>query len=333
MDSLKSDAPFDSTEFLKAFDESLTGIGRRRRAGVLQFLYMWDTSWKKACGKVHASVDRYVKHSLEATAKAPVSRQYHQRTRYVLLDEMAKEVRDPIELRHHILNVFMPARDTTSIAVANALFHLARNPHVWKELRTTALSLGSRPLTFEVLKSLIPFKYVIFGTLRLQGPSGRVLRTALRDTILLVGGGGLNGRFPLFVEKGVIMALNLWTLHHDKEIWGNDANEFNPQRWIDRRPMWEFVPFLGGPHICPAQQQVLTHAVYILVRLVKEFPEIENRDASREYVEFTKMTTESRNGVQIALYPAETLKARTLLVLVSKLSFERRIDDIHNLLS
>ena len=229
-----------------------------------------------------------------------MSNEQIQPQRYILLHEMAKEIRDPIELRFQILNVFLPARDTTSIAVANALFHLARNPNVWTDLRSAALSLGSQPLTFEVLKSLTLFKYVLFETIRLQGPSGRVLRTALRNTLLPVGGGP-SGRSPVFVEKGAVVALSLWGLHHDKDIWGDDVDEFKPQRWVDKRPMWEFVPFLGGPRICPAQQQVLTQAVYVLVRLVREFASIGNRDPTLEYVEMTKTTVESRNGVKIAL--------------------------------
>lgn len=311
MDSLRPDTPFDSLEFIKAFNESLAGVGRRRRAGMLRFRYMFDKKWKEAYEKVHAFVDDRVQKALEETAQEKMSSasntvpstEHVQAQRYVLLQEMAKEIRDPTELRFQILNVFLPARDTTSIAVANALFHLARNPKVWTELRSAALSLGSRPLTFEVLKSLTLFKYVLFETIRLQGPSGRVLRTALRNTILPVGGGP-EGQSPVFVEKGVVVALHLWGLHHDRDIWGDDVDEFKPQRWIDKRPMWEFVPFLGGPRICPAQQQVMTQAVYVLVRLVREFSGIENRDPTQEYVELTKMTVESRNGVKIALFPA-----------------------------
>lgn len=311
VNSLLPNTALDTHEFNKAFNESLAGVGRRRRAGVLRFLYMLDASWKKSCDKVHAFVDNQVKRALEETAlnvsstslKTSHSHQHALNRRYVLLHEMAKEIRDPIELRYQILQVFLPARDTTSIAVGNALFHLARNPSLWTDLRSTALALGSQPLTFELLKSLIPFRNVLFETLRLQGPSGRVLRTAVRDTILPLGGGS-DGRSPLFIEQGTVVALNLWGLNHDKDIWGDDVNDFKPERWVDKRPMWEFVPFLGGPRICPAQQQVLTQAVYVLVRLVREFSGIENRDPSQEYVELTKMTTESRNGVKIALLPA-----------------------------
>lgn len=297
---------------MKAFNESMAGIGNRRRAGMLQFLYAFDKKWKRAYGKVHAFIDIHVKRALEETAsdntqkfsRDPRSDKRDSAQRYVLLNEMAKEIRDPIELRYQILNVFLPARDTTSIAVGNALFHLARNPSMWTDLRNTALALGSQPLTFELLKSLENFKYVVFETIRLQGPSGRVFRTAIRDTILPVGGGA-DGRSPLFVEQGVVVALNVWALHHDRDIWSDDAGEFKPQRWDDKRPTtWEFVPFFGGPRICPAQQQVLTQIVYLLVRLVKAYSGIENRDPSRDYVELTKMATESRNGVKIALFPA-----------------------------
>ena len=311
MNSLQPDTPFDSLEFIKAFNESLAGVGRRRRAGMLRFLYTFDKRWKEAIDKVHAFVDNHVKGALEETAQdSPLNSLKPQRSdqhtpphRYILLHEMAKEIRDPIELRHQILNVFLPARDTTSIAVGNVLFHLARNPNVWTDLRSTALALGSQPLTFEVLKSLVLFRHVLFEIIRLQGPSGRVLRIAIHNTILPLGGGP-DGQSPVFVSQGVVVALNLWALHHDRDIWGDDVDEFKPQRWVDKRPMWKFVPFLGGPRICPAQQQVLTQAVYVLVRLVREFSSIENRAPMQEYVELTKMTTESQNGVKIALFPA-----------------------------
>ena len=312
MDSLKQDTPIETLDFIKAFNESMAGIGLRRRAGKLQFLFVFDRKWKSAYRKLHAFIDVRVKRALEETkstgtkglSEDPQLAKRGSTQGYILLNEMAKEIRDPIELRYQILNVFLPAHDTTSIAIGNALFQLARHPNVWKDLRNNSLALGSRPLSFELLKSLTLFRHVIFETIRLQGPSARIFRTALRDTILPVGGGA-DGRSPLFVERGVVVALNVWALHHDRDIWGADADQFRPQRWDSRRPStWEFIPFFGGPRVCPAQEQVLTQMVYLLVQLVTTFPRIENRDPSQEYVELTKMATESRNGVKVALFSA-----------------------------
>ena len=118
-----------------------------------------DKKWKNAYKKVHVFIDKHVARALAETkpgtdgTKGDGLRPH----RYVLMHEMAKEIRDPIALRFQVLNVFFPARDSTGIALSNALFNLARNPSVWTELREQALALGSQPLTFEVLKSL-PFQ-------------------------------------------------------------------------------------------------------------------------------------------------------------------------------
>lgn len=306
------DAPFDSLEFIQAFNESLAGIGRRRRAGRMQFLYVFDRTWKKSYSKVHAFIDGHVTRALQETAQNSAidsgnASRSDSSTRFLLLREMAKSVRDPLELRYQILNVFLAARDTVSILLGNALFHLARNPHVWNDLRSAAHVIGSQHLTYDIIQSLTLFKHVLFEVIRLQGPSGRVFRSALRDTVLPVGGGA-NGQFPILVKEGTMIALNVWSLHHDKDLWGDDVDDFKPDRWASRHLASDFIPFLCGPRVCPAQQQVLIQAAYVLVRLVQDFERIENRDPVHEYVEATRVTTESRNGVKIALFPASQEK-------------------------
>ena len=299
-----TDTPFDAQEFLGAFSQALQGAGRRSQAGKLRFIFLFDNKkWKSSCDKVHAFVDRHVARALAETKFSDdPETELPSSTRYILINEMAKHIRNPIDLRFQIINVFFSARDSTGIALSNAFFNLARSPEVWTELREQALALGDQPLTFELLKSLTFFKYVLFESLRLQGPSGRVARTAIRDTVL-PRGGGRDGTAPIFIQNGTIVALNTYASNHWKDTWGEDVEEFRPERWIGRKHTWDWTPFFGGPRICPAQQQVLTQAVYLLVRMVITFERIENRDPSVEYVELTKMLTESRNGAKVALYP------------------------------
>ncbi|KAA8571396.1 hypothetical protein EYC84_001399 [Monilinia fructicola] len=307
IDSQLANDPNNSAEILAAFDASLAGVGKRRLLSKLQLiLHNFDKSWKKACGTVHSYIDAHVERALKETDNpeskiAVVDENSQHPKRYILLLEMAKQIRDPVSLRFQILNVFIPARDTSAVMLSNTLFHLARNPNIWTQLRADSFALGDRELTLEVLKSLQLFKYVLYETLRYQGPSGRIYRTATRDTILPTGGGP-SGKSPIFVEKGTVVALNLWGLHHDPDVWGEDVNKFNPHRWFDPKKQfqWEFLPFLGGPRVCPAQQQVITQSIYVLVRLTREFEMIENRDPVKEYVGLVKALTESRNGVKVA---------------------------------
>ena len=304
------ETPVDSLEFIQAYNESVRGIARRRRSGRMQFLYAFDREWKRSYSKVHAFIDGHVTRVLKETAQkvgatddSDETPDSDPPTRFIVLYGMALAVRDPLQLRYQILNIFLAARDTTSILLGNALFQLARNPNVWTSLRNAVSEIDPQSLTFDVIQSLVLFRHVIFEVIRLQGPSGRIFRTALCNTVLPVGGGP-DGRSAILVEKGTMIALNMWSLHHDKDLWGEDVNEFKPQRWVDRPLTSEFAPFFRGPRICPAQHRVLTQAAYVLVRLVQTFERVENRDPVQEYIPSTGMLTESRNGVQIALFPA-----------------------------
>lgn len=105
------------------------------------------------------------------------------------------------------------------------------------------------------------------------------------------------------MRKGTNVTLNFHVLHRDKEFWGEDANDFCPERWETARPTWEYLPFSGGPRICPAQQMVYTDAAYITVRVVQQFSQIISRD-SRPWSEQFRMTVENRNGVHVKMVPA-----------------------------
>lgn len=302
-------------EFLKNFEIGLSGADERGWAGLMKIRYLFDDEWPKAVAKVYAFIDVYIREAVEATAsdneKSSVdmdskgSEAAPPSERYILLYEMAKYVRDPVELRSQILNVFMAGRDTTAILVSNVLFQLARHPEYWAKLHETALALKAEEMSFELLKGLKQFRNVIFETQRTIGPTGVIPRTANKNTTL-PHGGGPDGQAPVFIAKGERVFLFMYSHHHKEEVFGEDAYEFKPERFEHLRSLtWEWIPFSGGPRICPAQNQVIIQTTYLLVRLTRAFERIENRDPVLKYIEFPRMLTESKNGVKIALIPAK----------------------------
>ena len=54
----------------------------------------------------------------------------------------------------------------------------------------------------------------------------------------------------MFVPEGSNVFINVWAMHKRKDIWGEDAEEFRPDRWENIHPGWGYVPFGGGPRIC-----------------------------------------------------------------------------------
>ena len=69
-------------------------------------------------------------------------------------------------------------------------------------------------------------------------------RMAVADTVL-PRGGGPDGQSSLFVPKKKIVQYSVYTMHRRKDLYGEDAAEFKPERWESLRPGWEYLPFNG----------------------------------------------------------------------------------------
>lgn len=140
----------------------MEGLGNRVRLGRLKFLYR-DPLWFESIRIVHAFVEKHIDRALETERIRKTSGQVEpaEGRRYLLLNEMAKQTQDKLDLRSQILAVFMPSRDTTAFLVSNVFHALSRNTRIWKKLRKEILSFGPQPLTFELLKSMKYLQWVI----------------------------------------------------------------------------------------------------------------------------------------------------------------------------
>jgi cytochrome P450 len=64
-------------------------------------------------------------------------------------------------------------------------------------------------------------------------------------------GGGPDGKSKIFVPKGSACDYSVHVMHHRKDIWGDDAEEFKPERWERKRVGWEFLPVSSLSKIYP----------------------------------------------------------------------------------
>jgi len=78
-----------------------------------------------------------------------------------------------------------------------------------------------------------------------------------KTNTFLPAGGGSDSSHPILVRKGEAILYSVWSMHRRKDIWGEDANEFNPARWESGQRGWEFLPFNGGPRICIGREYSL----------------------------------------------------------------------------
>jgi len=277
----------DWASFAPAFDNGTHSLGKRARLSELYFLYN-PRSFRDDCKAVHEFADYYVNLALNESAVSEKATSFEKGVdeRYVFLRELVKATRDPVELRSQLLNILLAGRDTTAGLLGWTFFLLARHPAVFDKLRKTILdTFGTyshpKQITFETLKGCADLQHVMSETLRLYSTVPLNSRRAVRDTTI-PRGGGPDGQSPVYVRKGMEVNYQVHVMHRRKDIWGEDADEFKPERWSGRKTGWEFLPFNGGPRICLGQQFALTEAGYVIVRLLQKFDKIENLDPEVE---------------------------------------------------
>jgi cytochrome P450 len=88
------------------------------------------------------------------------------------------------------------------------------------------------------IQSLQYLRCEIRETQRLVPIVATIERSAVRDTWLRSGGGD-DLRSPIFVLKGQQVQVQIYAMHGSKALWGEDADEFKPERWTDLKPGWE----------------------------------------------------------------------------------------------
>uniref|UniRef100_A0A914M114 Cytochrome P450 n=1 Tax=Meloidogyne incognita TaxID=6306 RepID=A0A914M114_MELIC len=75
----------------------------------------------------------------------------------------------------------------------------------------------------------------------------------------------------IILEKGTNISIDSLTLHRDPKLWGEDAEEFKPERWLNGGELAFYYPFGGGPRICIGLRFAIMETKMRLVRLLKTF--------------------------------------------------------------
>ena len=175
-------------------------------------------------------------------------------------------------------------RDTTAQSLTWTFYLLMRHPRAQEKITTELLSSFARanqelPLSFDTVQpSYLPYTAAVFNeSLRFYPPVPIELKESTADTTFPDG---------TWLPKGSVVMWAIWAIGRSKNIWGDDADEFRPERWLlagdDGQPFalktmsaFEFPVFNGGPRACLGKRMAELLAVHIIASLVWRYVFVE----------------------------------------------------------
>ncbi|XP_053691064.1 cytochrome P450 4C1-like [Sabethes cyaneus] len=151
------------------------------------------------------------------------------------------------EIIDNVYTIIGAGTDTSALTVCYACLLLAFHPEWQQRLHDEIMQ--SHPeeepdFSPDSMKQLECLEMFLKETLRLYPVAGMVARQSLEGT--LVGGHK--------IPAGSILAVHIYNLHHNADLWGPDVESFDPERFSaarskDRHP-FAFLAFSGGSRNC-----------------------------------------------------------------------------------
>ncbi|KAF1935978.1 putative P450 monooxygenase, partial [Clathrospora elynae] len=183
-----------------------------------------------------------------------------------------------------IINI-VAGGDTTAMVLSTVVYHLLKQPQILQRLLDefdTFEKQGkmSEPVTFREAQQMPWLQAIIKEALRVHPPTGLPLWR-----VVPVGGAQIAGHyFPTGTQVGV----NSWVLHNNKDVFGEDAAQFRPDRWLDSPErvslMSEYLYTFGaGARTCLGKNVSLLEISKFLPQLYRKFNVVAGGDQSKPF--------------------------------------------------
>ncbi|KIK93852.1 hypothetical protein PAXRUDRAFT_785857 [Paxillus rubicundulus Ve08.2h10] len=268
-----------ANRFAQAFSESQVAAARRANYGsAWRFTEPWQDQVLKSMKICSEFIDPILsdtlakKHELKKHDLLEVEHGEREvKDGETLLEHLVNYTEDRIIIKDEALNIMIAGRDTTAATLTFATYMLSQHPDVLARLREEILTKvgNSRKPTHDDMKDMKYLRAFINETLRLY-PAVLTTEAQVWPAV--------NGGKPFYIPPNTMAIYSVLLMHRRKDLWGPDADHFDPDRFLDERlhkylipNPFIFLPFNAGPRICLGQQFAYHEVSYLLIRLLQSF--------------------------------------------------------------
>ncbi|XP_031262241.1 cytochrome P450 704C1-like isoform X2 [Pistacia vera] len=217
---------------------------------------------------------------------------------------------DPKYLRDIVLNFVIAGKDTTATTISWFFYLLCKHPDrqekIAKEI-TEATQVSSNSsieelaakINEETLDKMHYLHAALSETLRLYPAVPVDGKSVFSDDTLPDG---------FSVNKGDMIAYIPYAMGRMKALWGNDAEEFRPERWLNKNGNFQpkspfiFTAFQGGPRICLGKDFAYRQMKIFSMILLGSY-KFKLNDESKPVKYKTALTLHIEGGLHLRVFP------------------------------
>ncbi|CAJ2652518.1 unnamed protein product [Trifolium pratense] len=271
---------YEQFDLKKLVQEGLILIGAFNLADYVPWLGVFDLQGlTRACKKVSKSLDELLELIITEHEQATnVHKNRHEDFVDILVSIMHQSIDheneqnlviDRTNVKAILLDMIVAAIDTSATSIEWILSELLRHPRVMKNLQDEIQNeVGNKRMVEE--KDLKKFNYldmVIDETLRLYPVAPLLVPRECRERITID---------DYFIKEKTRLIVNAWAIGRDPNVWSENAEEFYPERFIDKKMNYqgqefESIPFGSGRRRCPGIQLGLITVKFVIAQLVHCF--------------------------------------------------------------
>lgn len=304
-------------EFIKSVDEANEIISGRYIDPMWKIKRYFNIGGEKTLKKNIKFIHGFANDVIQAKREQMDKEDYYNDKEDILSRFLLESKEDPETmtdqyLRDIILNFMVAGKDTTATALSWFIYMLCKNPSIQEKLAQEIKEVINvdddnnihnfvESITEKALEEMHYLHAALTETLRLYPVIPLDGKVAEVDDTLPDG---------YKVKKGDLILYMAYAMGRMPYIWGDDAEQFKPERWLKNgvfqpESPFKFIAFNAGPRICLGKDFAYRQMKIVSAALVQSF-KFRLSDDTKNVTYKTMLTLYIDGGLHISAIPRST---------------------------